>query len=137
MQQQIRYKSGYKYQLAERYSHQLKSIRPDKEIETPWILLSRSGLITIKLSYAWDGASGPTIDTKSSMRGALVHDALAQLLRLGLLDIKWYHAVNQEFHDICVEDGMFRWRAFLWMKAVDNLKFWTRPSSEPETLVAP
>jgi hypothetical protein len=36
--------------------------------------------------YAWNGPSGPTLDTRNFMRGSLVHDALYQLMREGRMD---------------------------------------------------
>ena len=42
-------------------------------------------VLVLKQGYAYDGMSGPIIDTKTSLRAALLHDVLYQLLRLGLL----------------------------------------------------
>ena len=81
----ILYREGYKYQLASTYRVQT-NILPIADIVTDYILLSVTGFFTIRQGYAWDGPSGPTIDTKSAMRGSLVHDAGYQILRLGLLD---------------------------------------------------
>jgi hypothetical protein len=74
----IRYRSGYKYQLVDASSVEV-NIRPAAQIDTDYIALTADGLLTVKKSYAWDGPSGPTIDTKNFMRGSLVHDALYQL----------------------------------------------------------
>ena len=54
----------YKYSLAEDFPLQLE-LRPETEIVTPFIVLTTDGLLTINKGYAWDGPSGPTIDTKS------------------------------------------------------------------------
>ena len=35
----------------------------------------------VEKDYAWDGPSGPTIDTSNSMRASLVHDVLYQAMR--------------------------------------------------------
>ena len=67
----ISYRSGYKYQLTEGYSVDV-DVKPDQDIDSEYIRLSTIGLLTIKTGYAWDGPSGPTIDTPSFMRGALV-----------------------------------------------------------------
>ena len=109
----IRYKSGYKYQLVKTYSLQTE-IYPERYILTPFICLTVEGVLTIWEWYAWDGASGPTIDTPSSMRASLVHDALYQLMRLGLLDQKCRQEVDVLFRDICLEDEMNRLRADVW-----------------------
>ena len=42
--------------------------------------------LTVKAHYAWDGPSGPTIDTPTNMRASLFHDALCQGMAEDLLD---------------------------------------------------
>jgi len=89
-------------------------------IGTPFISLTRSGLLTIKAGYAWNGASGPTIDSKCSMRGSLVHDALYQLMGIypDLLKFRLY--ADELLFIICKQDGMSAVRAWLWKKAVNG-----------------
>ncbi len=77
---QIRYRSGYKYQLVDDYSVKVR-VKPDENISTEFIALDKDGVLKMNQGYAWDGPSGPTIDTKNFMRGSLVHDALYQLMR--------------------------------------------------------
>lgn len=115
----IRYREGsYKYQLRAPYVHKT-GITPDQRIETEWLTLDVDGTLTIRAGYAWDGASGPTYDSKSSMRASLVHDAIFQLCRLRLLDAdKWRKTADEMFHAICVQDGMLAPRAWLWYHAV-------------------
>ena len=114
----IYYREGYKYQLALPYVVQTP-IKPWRRIEHEFFALTQEGLLTIKAGYAWDGASGPTIDTKSSMRAALVHDCFCQLLRNRDLDYdSQAAAVHQFFYDLLREDGMWAWRAKLWHAAV-------------------
>jgi hypothetical protein len=105
----IFYKSGYKYQLIKDYEYQLPKEFPfvAYEIETDYFYLSESGLLIVKKGYAWDGPSGPTIDTKNFMRGSLVHDALYQIIRLGYLDKNIYRILaDRVLYDICRRDGM-------------------------------
>lgn len=133
----IKYRKGYKYQLAEDYLIQT-IIRPEREYRTEYIVLAPTGLLIIKKGYAWDGASGPTIDTKSSMRGGLVHDALYQLMRMGLIDTSNRDYADELLRKICIEDGMWRIRANVWWTFVDRFAgFAIRPSSEPQILIAP
>lgn len=113
----IRYREGYKYQLVDTYIVKV-GIYPLEDIKTEYIDLDTEGFLTIKRGYAWDGASGPTIDTKSSMRGSLVHDALYQLMRVGKLGLEWRYQSDVELKKICLDDGMWEWRALLWFKAV-------------------
>ena len=108
----IRYRRGYKYQLVNDYRVQT-DIRPDYDIETEFVQLDRVGVLTIRHGYAWDGPSGPTFDTANFMRGSLVHDALAGLLRDAYLERSvWFTPINRELQKICIEDGMWRIRAW-------------------------
>ena len=91
----ITYKDGYRYQLQEGYSLVI-SIRPAAAVANDYIALDPQGVLRIAKGYAWDGPSGPTLDTRNFMRGSLVHDALYQLMREGLLD----HTIHREAADI-------------------------------------
>jgi hypothetical protein len=114
----IRYREGYKYQLAADYSL-LTPVLPPAEISHEFFTLGADGQLTIRAGYAWDGASGPTIDTKSSMRPSLVHDCFCQLLQARLLDYDLYaEHIHKFFHELCLEDGMWSWRAKIWHWAV-------------------
>lgn len=108
----IRYRGGYKYQLRQAYSDTV-AIRPDEPITTEYVSLTLEGTLTLRSGYAWDGPSGPSIDTPSFMRGSLVHDALYQLMRLGALDARrWRDVADRELQRMCREDGMLRVRAW-------------------------
>jgi len=110
-QSQIEYRSGYKYQLAKDYRVKV-SVVPVQDIDTDYIGLSASGILFIKKGYAWDGPSGPTVDTKNFMRGSLVHDALYQLMRTRHLSkTRWRAVADLELKRMCLEDGMSRLRA--------------------------
>ena len=131
------FRRGYKYQTTRDYHLRIAGIA-DEAISTQFITLTKMGEMIIHAGYAWDGASGPTWDSKNSMIGSLVHDALYQLIRLGLIDVKYKEYADQLLHDICVEDGMFGIRADFWKWAV--LTFGSgacRPSGEPKEEVAP
>ena len=107
----IRYREGYKYQLAEDFVY-LSAIRVPEAVGNRWIVLAPSGAMVIKEGYAWDGPSGPTFDSKSFMRGSLVHDALYQLMREGLLPASCRQAADEELRKVCEEDGMWGLRAW-------------------------
>lgn len=105
----MKYKGGYKYQIVEDYFHRT-DICVKEGILTDFIILDRCGILYIKKGYAWDGPSGPAIDTRNFMRGSLVHDALYQLIREGYnVDRK---AADNILYDICLEDGMSYIRAW-------------------------
>jgi len=107
----IKYRSGYKYQLAEDYRVKVRVI-PVQDIDTDFIGLTTQGMLLVKEGYAWDGPSGPTWDTKNFMRGSLVHDALYQLMRnRHLSNTRWRAEADNELKRMCLEDGMFRIRA--------------------------
>ena len=111
----IKYREGYKYQLAENAGVKLPFPAPPIDTEHEFITITPSGQLIAEQGYAWDGASGPTIDTKSSMRASLFHDVLCQLMREGLLDREIFSPLADAlFRDICIEDGMFVWRANSW-----------------------
>lgn len=113
----IRYRKGLKYQLAETYSIKL-SFAPSCDIKTEWIEFYTTGWLVIKAGYAWDGPSGPTYDDHTNMRGSLVHDALYQLMRLGLLGETYRIHADKAFRRICLEDGMSAIRAALYFDGV-------------------
>lgn len=107
----IYYKSGYKYKLMNEYNINVP-IHPYSPIDISWVKLDTKGNLTVKVNYAWDGPSGPTIDTKDFMRGSLVHDALYQLIREGYLNKDLDRKVADEtLYDLCVQDGMTKLRA--------------------------
>lgn len=101
---------NYKYQLTEPYSIQT-NLRPAKKVNYKFISLDTKGLLTIKKSYAWDGPSGPTIDTKDFMRGSLVHDALYQLMRKKLISSSRRKYADKLLVQLCREDGMNKLRS--------------------------
>jgi hypothetical protein len=116
----IAYKAGYKYQLKQDYTITI-SIQPPADIVTPFITLTAAGELTMKSGYAWDGPSGPTIDTPNFMRGSLVHDALYQLMRERHLDrTECRDKADRILQTLCVEDGMSSPRAWLVYQAVSR-----------------
>lgn len=134
----MKYSSGYKYQLREALIYQCKYVRPTENIATEWISLDKDGLLIIAVGYAWDGPSGPTIDTKTGMRGSCIHDAFFQLMRLGLLSQNNFHPANKELYSILLEDGMWKFRAWIWFTGVEDFsKAFTQAKNEPKILEAP
>jgi len=125
----IRYRSDYKYQLAEGYVISI-SIKPKSDIKTEFIDLDTNGNLKVKKGYAWDGPSGPVKDTKENMRASLIHDALYQLMRHGELKSRTHRkAADQIFKDICKADGVSNLRASIYYKA---LRRFGNPAASPE-----
>lgn len=114
----IRYREGYKYQLADPYWIQTDIMGKEYRIDG-YIRLNDTGILYIYRGYAWDGASGPTYDSKSSMRASLIHDALYQLMGEYPELMKWRLYADDLLYKICREDGMWPFRAYLWKKAVN------------------
>ena len=123
----IHYCGGYKYQLTRDYTVRLPIA--GQEFEHDYFALYADGTMIIRAGYAWDGPSGPTIDTKSFMRGSLVHDVLYQAMRLELLDRSWRETADRILKEICIEDGMWKWRAQMVYVAV---RAWAAPAAHPD-----
>ena len=135
MNQRIKYRAGYKYQLAETYQVAVP-IFPSEPIASEFISLGRDGALTIAKGYAWNGPSGPAADTKNFMRGSLVHDALYQLMREGRLDAAlWRDHADVLLRDMCVEDGMSKIRA--WWVYTALQRFGSVAFDRAEILEAP
>lgn len=115
----MKYRSGYKYQLAETIIFKTK-VHPAHDIVSEFIHLYIDGTLIVFSGYAWDGPSGPTIDTKSSMRASLLHDALYQLIRQGALSAHARPMADLEFHRYLLKDNMWKWRAAIWYRGVSR-----------------
>lgn len=112
----MKYKGGFKYQLVgdEYYETGIKGYI----IDTRWLSLSLDGTLLVKDGYAWDGPSGPTIDTPSFMRGSLIHDALYELIRKGFIPQEYKIEADLILKEICLEDDMWEIRAWWVYKGV-------------------
>ena len=112
----IKYKSGYKYQLVSDFSINIDIVWYN--VSTDYITLNNTGRLIILKGYAWDGPSGPTYDSKNSLRASLVHDSLYQCMRLGLLPSETRVYADEELNKILKEDGMWGIRRWYWMRGV-------------------
>ncbi len=116
--EKIYFKAGYKYQLTRPYSV-FTGIYPKEDIVYPFFTIKENGWLHVKEGFAWDGASGPTLDSKSSMRPSLVHDCFCQAAKDRKIDYKEYAPqYNQLFKKMCIEDGMWGIRANIWLAGV-------------------
>jgi hypothetical protein len=144
MSQPVLYEKGdYKYRLAKDWEVQTPienaaaRIADPDDPKHPWVELTQGGLLKIREGYAWDGASGPTVDTRSSMRASLAHDALYQLERAGHLGQEFRIVADKLLHDLCVTDGMWPWRAKLWLIAVRKFAGYAAKRKAVQLFVAP
>jgi len=94
----------YKYQTVEPTQVEVPII--GLSIITKFITLTYDGRLCVRAGYAWDGPSGPTLDTRTFMRGSLAHDALYQLIREGLLPPEARRTADEILYRLCREDGM-------------------------------
>ena len=118
----------YKYELVQPYE-QDTDIK-DYSIDTKYLRLQTNGKLMIFNKYAWDGPSGPTIDTLDFMRGSLVHDALYQLIRLEKIPYSCKGRTDELLREICLQDGMSKFRAWYVYQAV---KYFGGSSARPGT----
>jgi hypothetical protein len=132
----IEYSAGYKYQLRDNYKINVPILGLD--IDTDFIKLGSGGSLCICKGYAWDGPSGPTLDTKNFMRGSLVHDALYELMRKGFISREYRAMADELLREICLEDGMSRIRAWWVYVGVSKFaEFATLGSNIKKRLIAP
>lgn len=109
------YTYKYKYQLAETLAVELHDKFPDAEAK--WCSV-KDGVLIIAENYAWDGASGPVVNTENTLKATLVHDGLYQLMRLGKLPRSCRKAADKEMKQIMIENGCSKHRANLWYVCV-------------------
>ena len=117
---------GYKYlnKKAEVFETDIKGLVFGHE----YFELRPDGLLLVRKQYAWDGPSGPAIDTKTFMLGSLVHDVLYQAMREGLLSRDFRKQADQEMRKVCLEQGMWKFRAWYAYRFV---RLFAKKSSMP------
>ena len=120
LQTYIAYSRGYKYQLKMTAEFLIPLLVPYAGYTSEYVDILDGGVLVIRKGYAWDGASGITIDTRSSMRLSLVHDVLYQLIRLGVLPRSFKAIADKILYFMGVLDEMFRIRAGAWYQAVKH-----------------
>ncbi len=99
--------STAKYRLHCDYRYRT-AIKHEKSVGSQFIDLGADGVLDIKAGFHWDGPSGPLPDWQQYMRASLVHDALYELFRMGILpdDDEYLDAADKHFRDILKEDGV-------------------------------
>jgi hypothetical protein len=134
----IKFYKGYKYQLAEDHIS-FVGIYPEEETRTQFLWLRTNGWLTIFKGYAWDGPSGPAVDTANFMRASLVHDALYQLMRMEIIDGKTCRKqADIVMREITKETGMWwlrrKWCFWAVRKAAESA---ADPKNVRQVLTAP
>lgn len=105
----------YQFQVAENTELELVNVLP--EVDFDWFHV-KGNKISIREGYTWDGASGPTIDTKGTIKASLIHDCLYQAMRLGLIDGSNRKVADKELRDQMIKAGCWKIRAWTWYLAV-------------------
>lgn len=140
----VYYRTGYRHQLAEDY--EIKAgIFPVEPGGNDYVQLSKDGHLKISKGYAWDGASGPTINDSTFVRGSLVHDAYCQLWDMGIITDAGRAAADRMLGDMLREDLLIvaaraPWHVRWFYKSlavvrpvyVRNAVSWYSQSAKPE-----
>ena len=132
----VRYRDGYRFQLAEPF--QCTTPITEACAGSHWVGLAADGTLTIAAGYAWDGASGPIAQDATVIRGSLVHDALYQLMRECGLAPRWRETADLLLRQMVTEDGMHSVMAALVFQAVRTFGGqFVDPKSQRPVLIAP
>lgn len=62
--------------------------------------------IRVYKGYAWDGATGPVIQTETTKKASLVHDVLCQAIGEGLLPESNQKTADEIYRYIAEQEGM-------------------------------
>ena len=123
----------YKYNLHSDFEYSA-----DIEVENPselaFVKIDAEGHLAFKQGYSWDGPSGLTIDTTNFMQGSLVHDALYQLMRAGVIAQHQRKRADEILREICIADGMSRIRAW---SVYNGVRIGGASAARPDMLSAP
>lgn len=109
-----------KYTISKSVHYQLRKIQPIAPIRTRFYSLTMNGLLVVKAGYAYDGPSGPTIDTPSTMFCALVHDVMYEMFRKEQLSLDWRGEADEELSEIGKACGANPYRMEIWEWGVDK-----------------
>ena len=107
----------YKFKLEENFSIELPYKIAD--FEHPYAS-SKDSILSVKRGYAWDGASGPIINTQDTLVASLVHDVLYQAMRLNLIKSSKENRkiADKNFFEILKMHGVNSIRRKVWYFAV-------------------
>ena len=107
----------YKFKVEENFSIELPYKIPD--FVHPYASL-KDGILSVKRGYAWDGASGPIINTRDTLVASLVHDVLYQAMRLNLIKSckENRQIADKNFFEILKMNGVNSIRRKVWYFAV-------------------
>ena len=110
-------KYKYKFKVEENFSIELAFKIPDFEHQYASL---KDDILSVKRGYAWDGASGPIINTRDTLVASLVHDVLYQAMRLSLIKSSKENRkiADKNFFEILKMNGVNSIRRKVWYFAV-------------------
>lgn len=114
----LRFISGFKYQIVEEFVIVIDDYKPHQNIVDEFFEFYADGTLIIKKGFAWDGPSGPTIDTKDAHIAAIVHDVFYRCIRRGYLPLSIKPIADRIFYKLLRKNGMFILRALYWYLGV-------------------
>lgn len=94
------------------------------EYEDDFLKIVKTGLVTAKKGYFWDGASGPTVDTRSIIRPSLWHDVGYQFIRMRVVPLKYKEYFDLLLRDLIVQDAELIGTPALWVHKIRAWYFW-------------
>ena len=100
----------YKYKLTAGYSFALPKEFDQTVVWYGEFISVDRGLCTLHKNYAWDGPSGPTIDTEDFQIPALEHDGEYNLFREGIFPVSMRVFSDKKLKRRCKENRMPWWR---------------------------
>ncbi len=115
------YTRHYKYKLEE--TEKRRIYFEGVAFSSRYVSMDDAGLLVVHAGYAWDGSSVPykklfkvlslgIYDADKYCKPAsLIHDALCQAMREGLLPKVWKRSADQLYHIMCIKGGMSRRQA--------------------------
>lgn len=129
---------GFRYRLEADYQHVVPVSGQPPDYQGLYVGLAHipgtgGSVLTARSGYAWDGPSGPTLDTVDFLRGSLIHDCLYQLIREGVLKPGDRATADRVLREVSAEDGMPGFRRWLDWAGL-RLFGWAaaRPGGEPK-----
>ena len=146
----IKYRGGFKYQLATSVAIYAPELEGFKYKGSRFLQLVHDGdgpngtgtYLLSKAGYAWDGPSGPMMDTKTAMVASLAHDGGAQISRRSpkwteLARDRFIEKNNDLFYRLCIESGMWRFRARYARWGVARVDAYADPKNKRKVYTAP
>lgn len=91
---------------------------PEHPLELGLIALYPTGVLIVTAGYEWDGPSGPTVDTDSTMVASCVHDALYSLMAAKLLPMSARSTADLMLRELMLSHGAGWLRAWYFWAAV-------------------